>query len=300
MAHIAIDLGNFNVKTSNKTIFRATCTPKKDGTTGGIDKTIEYKGIKYYIEKGEFDTEFSKSRKEVLPLFLYALGKTVPENLKVINVVVGLPINQVSNRDELIEKLEGNFTFKIGGADRHIIVKEVKVAPECAGASLAIPEDVPQIEYILLDVGGLSGNMALFQDGLYVKGGSIPKGILNLVADITSAVNADYRLNLTTTQMYRKLVNDHLQNSQGKIDLEPYRITHFIPYVEEIFKTLTQQYEGLTTPIYVLGGGLDLLKPYVTQYLKQHSEYKMQVFNDNMFLNVKGFEKLGDQIEWKN
>ena len=296
---IGIDLGNFNVKTSNKVLFRATYTTEAEGYVTGTEKTIEFDDETYYIEKGEFDLKTKKSSKETLPLFLYALAQATKKTTKEVNVVLGIPVDQLKDKEEMQSRFKKEFTFKVNGQTRNIKVRNVLCFPECVGASFAIADNVPKFEYVLLDLGGLISNIALFQDGKHVKSGSIPSGTLSLISSITKEINKEHGLNKTPTQMFRYLVNNHLETVNGKIDLEPYRKKFFIPYVKNVFTKLENEYEGLTTPIYVLGGGLEMLKPYIIEYLKKDPRFKMSPFNDAIFLNALGFKVIGDNMQWK-
>lgn len=296
---IGIDLGNFNVKTSNKVLFRATYTTEAEGHVTGTEKTIEFNDETYYIEKGEFDLQTNKSAKDTLPLFLYALAQATKKTTKEVNVVLGIPVDQLKDKEQMAARFKKEFTFKVNGQTRNIKVKNVLCFPECVGASFAIADNVPKFEYILLDLGGLISNIALFQDNKHAKSGSIPSGTLSLISSITKEINKEHGLNKTPTQMFRYLVNDHLETVKGKIDLEPYRKKYFIPYVKQVFTKLENEYEGLTTPIYVLGGGLEMLKPYIVEYLKQDPRFRMSPFNDAIFLNALGFKVIGDNMKWK-
>lgn len=296
---IGIDLGNFNVKTSNKVLFRATYTTEAEGHLTGTEKTIEFNGETYYIEKGEFDLQTNKSAKDTLPLFLYALAQATKKTTKEVNVVLGIPVDQLKDKELMQNRFKKEFTFKANGQTRNIKVKNILCFPECVGASFALSDSVPKFEYILLDLGGLISNIALFQDNKHVKSGSIPSGTLSLISSITKEVNKEHGLNKTPTQMYRYLVNDHLQTAKGKIELEPYRKKYFIPYVKQVFVKLENEYEGLTTPIYVLGGGVEMLRPYIAEYLTQDPRFIMKPINDAIFLNAFGFKVIGDNMKWK-
>lgn len=302
---VGIDLGNFNVKTSNKEMFRATWSLKADklkatlpaGNKRTSIKTLEYMNKKYYIEQGEFDTHSEKSSKDTLPLYLYALSTMVKKNVTEVKAVVGLPIIQLETKDELVKKFKGSFTFKADGTLRTINVTDVRVFPECVAANYSIPNSV-KMDYILLDLGGLSANKVLFHDGEYEKSDTEPTGILNLIEQIASAVNSDHILKLTTSQMYRHLDKNNLWTPKtGQIDLEPYREMYFDPYVKDVMDSL-EALEGLNTPIYILGGAATMLKPYIDKYqAKNKGRYQVNYLDDAIFYNAIGFERVG-KMTW--
>ena len=298
---VAIDLGNFNVKTSNGEIFEAKWSLKCDKLLSEVAKdkikTVEYEGKKYYIGQGDFDTHSEKSTKDTLPLFLYALSKLVKSNAQDVRVVVGLPISQLGLKDNLIKKFTGSFSFTADGTKRTVTVSEVRVFPECVGANYSIPDSVP-LDYILLDLGGLSANKALFHGGEYAGSDTTPTGILNIIQEMANAINSDHGTKLNTAQMYQKLKDNRLWTAKsGDIDLDAYREAYFMPYVKEVMDSL-EDIEGLNTPIYVLGGAVEMLRPYIDKYLKANpNRYKVFFLEDGIYYNVRGFLEVG-KLTW--
>lgn len=299
---VAIDLGNFNVKTSNKEIFRATWSLKADKLKEQIAretlKTIEYEGKKYYIGEGDFDTHSEKSTKDTLPLFLYALSRMVKTNVSEVKAVIGLPINQLDKKESLIKRFTGTFTFTADGTIRTVNVSEIRVFPECVGANYSIPDSIP-LDYILLDLGGLSANKALFHDGEYAGAATEPTGVLNLIEEMANAINADHGTKLNTAQMYQKLKDNRLWTPKsGDVNLDEYRETYFMPYVKDVMDSL-EALEGLNTPIYILGGAAEMLRPWIEKYLKQNpNRYAVTFLEDGIYYNVLGFKKVGE-LTWQ-
>lgn len=298
---IAIDLGNFNVKTSNGEIFESKWSLKCDKLLSEIAKdkvkTVEHEGVKYYIGQGDFDTHSEKSTKDTLPLFLYALSKLVKSNASDVKVVVGLPISQLSQKETLIKKFTGSFTFIADGTKRTITVTEVRVFPECVGANYSIPDSVP-LDYLLVDFGGLSANKALFQGGEYADADATSTGILNVIQDIANEINSEYNTKLNATQMYQKLKDNRLWTKKsGDVDLDIYRNKYFSPYVKYVMDSL-ESLQGLNTPIYVIGGAADMLRPYIEKYLKKYPDrYEVHFLDNGIFYNVKGFLEVG-KLTW--
>lgn len=305
MQIVAIDLGNFNVKTSNGEIFEAKWSLKCDKLLAEVAKdkikTVEYEGKKYYIGQGDFDTHSEKSTKNTLPLFLYALSKLVKSNAQDVRVVVGLPISQLGQKETVIKNFTGSFSFTADGTKRTINVTEVRVFPECVGANYSIPDSVP-LDYILLDLGGLSANKALFHGGEYAGSDTTPTGILNCIQDIASAVNSDNSTKLNTAQMYQKLKDNRLWTAKkGDVNLDEYREAYFVPYVKDVMDSLEAEHiEGLNTPIYVIGGAVEMLKPYIERYLKSNpGRYQVHFLDNGIYYNVKGFLEVG-KMTWQS
>ena len=304
---VGIDLGNFNVKTSNKEIFKATYETKIDkgaeflSKTGGGNslKTLEYNSVTYYIDRGDFDTHSTKSSKDTLPLFLYALSKVVKKTTKDVKVVLGLPLHQLDDKDIVIKKFKGTFTFKADGTIRTINVLDVRVFPECVGANYSIPDTVP-LDYILMDFGGLSTNKVLFQDSEYVMSSAEPIGILNLVDEVADLINQDHRTKLNTAKAYNVIMKDSLFiPSLGNISVKKYVDKVFSPYVKSVLDSL-ESLDGLNTPIYVIGGASSLFKPYIMEYLKQNEgRYYITFLDDAIFYNALGFLEVG-KLTWND
>ena len=130
---LGIDLGNWNIKTSEGDIFpsRYTIVENILGATGDV---FEYEGIKYYMREGKLENNYDKANKETnLILFLYSLALQKDRYFK---VVVGLPAlayktNRESFKDKLLNKKIHDVI--INKQPKKIIIEDLVVFPEGAG-----------------------------------------------------------------------------------------------------------------------------------------------------------------------
>lgn len=114
MAILAVDLGNYNINTSEYVMFPATFT------VGEVHNPI---GEETYCMAKEcaFDYEFNKSKKNYLPNLFYAIHKSTEESE--IDLVLGIPVENLGVATDFKSDLEGKeFNFKVNNDERTINV----------------------------------------------------------------------------------------------------------------------------------------------------------------------------------
>ena len=116
---LAVDLGNYNIKTSEGVIFESRYqeVEKED-----FDNELVEIGNKYYkMEVGEFENEFNKAKKNYLPNLLYAISKSFDENEIEIDLVLGVPASNLGITSEIKNDIEHkSFMFNVFGVDKKI------------------------------------------------------------------------------------------------------------------------------------------------------------------------------------
>ena len=62
---LGVDLGNWNIKTSEWNVFPSRYTTIENllGATGDV---LEYEGTKYYIREGKLENNYDKANKELI------------------------------------------------------------------------------------------------------------------------------------------------------------------------------------------------------------------------------------------
>lgn len=288
---LGIDLGNYNIKTSTGMIFKATYSTDESNDVMSADEVIEYKGQKYFISKGGFDTELNKADKNTIPLYLYALAKSTDVDL--VDVVMGLPIDQFkSNKDAVEKKFKGQFEFKINGKLRNITVKRVKVFPEGIGAFYSL-DDIAEDDFILVDIGGRTTNIALFVDGEHSKSNSIALGAFNMLTNFKNAMNPKHNLSLSIEDSERHIRKNELKVNGKEVDLSIISELKNV-YVEELMKVLKLEYPVSTFKIILTGGGSKLFYDKMNEL-----PYEVGQTEDFIFANAVGFERVGEML-WQN
>ena len=72
MTILAIDLGNFSIKTSEEIIFTSTFEEGKSDNPLG-ETILKYDGKFYTMFKGSFDNAYNKAEKDYMPNLLLAI-----------------------------------------------------------------------------------------------------------------------------------------------------------------------------------------------------------------------------------
>lgn len=285
---LGIDLGNFNIKTSTGLTFKAIYSLEDSPDILKDSPTIEWQGTKYYISKGTFDTELNKSKKDTMPLYLYALAMST--KVDVLDVVVGLPINQFKeNKAEMEKKYKGTFEFKVNGKLRSITVKRVKCFPECIGAFYSLDTTYDEQDFILVDVGGRTTNIALFQDGEHVTSTSLAHGMLNILDKVRKSLNEEHTLDLTIEDAERILTKGLIVDGEDA-DLKV-KDEEIEKLLDAVFNELKLNFPYRTTQIVVCGGG----SKYVYNALNER-HFKVGMIEDYLFANAIGFKTVGEAI----
>lgn len=294
-----IDLGNYNVKTSERdiitakpVIFKAKYSTKEKIMDN--NNCLQLNGKHYYIEDGELETNLNKSKKlNILPLLYTAIIRSTRDIDN--NVVLGLPVSQFkANKDSLKKYIldNGSVQCKYNGEQREIRINNVEIFPECAGAYFSI-KDKPA-DCILVDIGGRTTNICLFEDGkLTKKYISIPAGMINIYDDIAEYLNTKFTLDIKMEQI-ESILKKGLFVDGMKIDFS------FIkPIINEYFdiviNELNLNYPVRTHRIFLSGGGSLIVGGSLKKRLKG-----AQILENTLLANAIGFKKVGDQLWQKN
>lgn len=99
---LGVDLGNYATKTSEGVSFLSKVSKVGNILKNSIELQID-KNI-YYIEEGEFDTEYRKVQKQNLrELFITAVALSTDDIEN--QIVVGLPLSQYKQDKELLKDI---------------------------------------------------------------------------------------------------------------------------------------------------------------------------------------------------
>lgn len=296
MKTLGIDLGNHNVKTSTRCIFRSVYEEYDYKNELLNDDVVIYDGKNYVVGKGTFDNTKVKSEKvNTIPLFLNAIYKSVGVCNEPLRIVVGLPLEHHKNKELIadIKKMySGWFRFKYKSGktirDLEYYVKELYVFPEALGAFYSLKENMDGRDVLLIDIGGGTVNVALFQDGEFEDSITIQEGTNDIYRQITAKanfVNTGASFNVEDIIRYMK---------RGKIKWNG--VIDEMTYVSEISSkfaaNVINEIKG-NFPLYksydivLSGGGVDLLKPYLAK------DITFSVVKDNLFANAIGFYNVG-------
>lgn len=288
-----VDLGNFEVKTSQRVSFLAKIS---EDDIFNEENLVTFNGKRLFVAEGEFSTDWNKSLKEnTLPLLFTALARSSQENI--FQVVLGLPVEQYKkNKDTLKALIENNrmSTIKIGDELRNIIITDVDVAPECAAAYYNLSTQNKQLignkPLIIVDIGGRTTDVCLFINGKIAKVKTIPTGMLNVHADIVKRVNSDYTESFTLEEG-QNILSDGLfleGKNQDISFIKPILVKHF----NSIWKALQLEFDVNKGYVLLTGGGSLNFR----QAFKNRLPGNLILSDDPIFDNALGFGKVGENI----
>lgn len=285
---LGVDLGNWNVKTSEGDIFPSRYTVIENilGATGDV---LEYEGIKYYIKEGKLENNYDKANKETnIILFLYSLA--IQKN-SYFKAVVGLPVLAYKNSKETFrDKLMENKIYKLilNGKEKTIVIEDLIVFPEGAGAYFNITNRAKNA--VTIDIGGGTTNIVSFKNGKLDKCTTIAKGMIELYNRIRDFLNSKYTLKLELEDI-ESLLKEGL-----KVDGQEVNWSFIKSITDNFISDLMNElrnFEIRTSTVYLTGGG--------TKLLKAPLKYKIPglvLVEDYLFANARGFRNVGG-AKWK-
>lgn len=285
---LGVDLGTYNIKTSSDFLCRSVYS---ENTTFNVRSKgiLEYKGKRYQMGVGKFNTEIIKSHRDNLPLFLYAVANsTKRENVKLI---MGLPNYQLENDEyvnDIKEKFIGKFEFKLDGIDRVLNIMEIKIFPEGMGAYYTITNDLSNKDVILIDIGGSTFNVLLFKNNEFIKAKTLPFGSLNLLSDIRDRVlsihGGRHSMDDIANYMNRGKVGKTDDTMQYKVELAQ-------PYIDELLTLLDLEFPKDHADYFISGGGVEVFADCLIKNLGD-----VNLIRDYLHSNANGFKVIGDAI----
>lgn len=284
---LGVDLGNWNVKTSEEDIFPSRYTVVENilGSTGDV---LEYKGIKYYMREGKLENNYDKANKETNEiLFLYSLALQKDTCFK---AVVGLPaLAYKTNREIFKNKLLNQKMHDIilNGTYKKIIIEDLIVFPEGAGAYFNLVNRPKNC--VIIDIGGGTINIVSFKNGKLDKCTTIGKGMIELYNQIRDYLNATYTLKLELEDI------EVIMREGLKVDNEEISFTFIKPIINAFIIDLMNELRNFpirTSKVLLSGGGSKLLKAPLSNIPG------LEAIKDYLFANANGFKKVGE-AKWK-
>ncbi|WP_294405611.1 ParM/StbA family protein [uncultured Clostridium sp.] len=285
---LGVDIGTHSVKTSTKVCFLSKYT---EGESFTEYNQININGRVYNIGEGEFSTDWDKSRKENTLILLYAaVYKSSKESIN--QVVLGLPVQQYKkNRNALIDLITNNKCVKVN--DRNIILTDVTVAPEGASSYYALSYDKKALignkQLIIVDIGGRTTDITVFDNKKIVDVKTVPVGMLNIYQQIIDYVNSLYTESLSLEDGDTILKEGLFLNGEIKDTsfIQPILKKNF----ETIYKEIQLKYNVTKGYVYLTGGGSILMKQPFLNRLNN-----IIVSENPVFDNAIGFKKAGESL----
>lgn len=195
MKNVIVDIGNMEIKYKSdiQGKFSSKYTTRFEVNPDAYER-IEIDGVQTLIGVGEFEREFNKVEKNILPQVLYAISKATKDNE--INLCLLLPLNQLPQKEQLIEKFKGkSFRYIVNGQARTTKINKCVVLPESQSAYYSL--DNPSPYQLLVDIGSRTIGWCIYEDGKMVNSGTEKLGIFDLYNTIMTIENAkgnDFRV----------------------------------------------------------------------------------------------------------
>lgn len=290
---IAIDKGTTYTKTDRKLCIRSTIRKYQDNDILQKDDKIlfEMDDQKWIIgERGNYSTDLMKSHHHnTTILILTAIGLTYPNDERIYtDIVTGLPIGLYSSQKQLMKNLfQDTFNeIMINGKRKYIKVTKAEIFPEAAGAFYS------QNDYedaLIIDVGGLSVDTALFKGKKLIKYSTYSMGIMKLYSKIANKINSEYDLSKTEWDI-EDLLKEGLFIYGTKVDMGIGEIV--LEHCKEIIERLSLEYDLKSIRnILITGGPAEWIKQYFANYIPQ-----IRTMQNNQFANAIGYKNIGQVL----
>lgn len=285
---IGIDIGNYNVKTSEGILFKS-CVADSIEYGNKFDKLI-YKDEIYYLGTGKLEIDYRKFDKEnYTPLLLGAICKS--SNHIENDLGLGLPIKQYKNcKNELISMLTGTEHDVIfNDIKRKINIMDVSVFPESVAGIIAnydkLMIKVGNRDIISVDIGGKTTDIALIRNKKVIKSSQVNVGTIDIYNCIKIALEEKYfdvKVNLDNVEKY---LDYGFIYKNEKQDIK-FAIKSCNDLFKEIYTELNLNYpiqEGATV---LQGGGAELLGSVFKKKIDG------LIIEKDLFANAKGYKML--------
>lgn len=291
---IAVDKGTTYTKTSDMFSIKSVIREYKPTEINfSQDKTIvEYKNNDYVIgEDGKTNTNLFKSQQEETKLLvLTAIALSNPlEIRKKVHLMTGLPIGILGYEGDNMKNLFQNTSNKINvnGLNYIIDIDKVEVFPEGA-SSFYYLQNIN--EGLIVDIGGLSIDIALFK-----KGGKLQKystyrlGVMPLYRKIANYIGSKYSITIDEWKV-EEIIKNGLFIDGKKQDLDIDAIIN--QYIERISQALRFDYNvPAIKNIFLTGGGGAFLHPYIQKIIP-----RIRLMQNPQFTNVLSYQLLGEVL----
>lgn len=286
--NLGIDIGNYNVKTSEGVIFKSAVSENIE--YGNKFDKIEIDNKTYHLGTGRLEIDYRKFDKEnYIPLLLGAICKS--SNSIENRIGLGLPIKQYNNfKNELIDKLT-NKTYDVTYNDirRRIRVTDVQVFPESVAGIIAHFNstlfDVKHKDIVSVDIGGKTTDIALIRNKKVVKSSQVNVGTIDIYNCIKNSLEVKYfdvKVSLDDVEEYLKN-GFYYKSERQNIN---FAIKSCNDLFKEIYTELNLNYPINASAVVFQGGGTDLLDSVLSKKISNIIKI------DDLFANARGYKSL--------
>ena len=292
---IGIDIGNYQIKTSENIIFDSKVTTEKFFGTDADKLTLSNKT--YYLGEGNLEIESRKFDKEnFLPLLLGAICKSTDADT--IDLALGLPIIQFKDKEtrtELINMLQGN-SYKVvyNNIPSTKFIRSVQVFPEGISGYLYLKNQgllnaVGYRDAILIDVGGKTTDIALIKNNKATLPTSVNVGTIDIYYSIAKALRERYYDAKIDVEKIQDYLDKGFYYKGEKQDIT-FAINTTKVLFKQIYDELKINYSIETEAVVVIGGGAKILGSAFKKNIP--GIIIMENIDRDIFSNAKGYKML--------
>ena len=292
---IGIDIGNYQIKTSENVIFDSKVTTEKFFGTDADKLTLSNKT--YYLGEGNLEIEARKFDKEnFLPLLLGAICKSTDADT--IDLALGLPIIQFKDKEtrtELINMLQGN-SYKVvyNNISSTKFIRNVQVFPEGISGYLYLKNQgllnaVGYRDAILIDVGGKTTDIALIKNNKATLPTSVNVGTIDIYYSIAKALRERYYDAKIDVEKIQDYLDKGFYYKGEKQDIT-FAINTTKVLFKQIYDELKINYSIETEAVVVMGGGAKILGSAFKKNIP--GIIIMENIDRDIFSNAKGYKML--------
>ena len=285
---LGIDIGNYNVNTSENIMFKACISNHKE--FGSYCDKLVYEGKAHYIGEGKLEIDYRKfDKSNYLPLLLAAICKSCTH--EEVEIGVGLPLTQYKeNRNELTNMLNSKeFKVEFNGVSRRVKIVKATVFPEGIASYVSSNEKLKGFvqgrDVVVVDIGGGTTDISLIRGRKALKSTSINKGTIDIYNAIKIALEEKYfdiNISIDNIQMY---IDRGFWYKGEKQDIKKKK-KRSNDIFKEIYNELKLNYPINTEAVVLAGGGSDLLLKVFKNKINSIA------VDDDLYANAKGFKIL--------
>jgi len=252
---------------------------------------IEYNEKEYTVgeKSGNFSTDLSKINDPIFRICLFtAIARQLDDDDLIvdINLVTGLPAEYFKEqKQDLIDSLKGTSeTLIYKEIPRKITISDCIVFPQSAGVFVLNPKDFEGENNIIIDIGGLTVDVAFFQDYVLTKTGTYELGMLKLYDKVVQAIKAVHKVSYDTLQAERIIKNKKITVDDKGIDVTDSVNEILKKHTDKILMDVKNGFKEYSTSRRTfIGGGAYTLKENLPGEVKK----------DDIYLNAKAFYEVG-------
>lgn len=291
---LGVDVGYRNTK-----IYGANGTDIFSSTVEEGINEVNKKAIKVEFEEneytigqnnGSFSTDLNKIHDPIFRICLFAaIARQMEKTESIVSdvtLVTGLPAEYFkAQKEDLIKSLRRTtINIVLNNKPYRFTISNCIVFPQSAGLFLLNPENFKDQDNIIVDIGGLTIDISIFDKYTLVNTRTYELGMLKLYDKLVQAIKSEYSVSYDVLKAEDVIKKKTIIKDNKTIDVTVLVEKVLRKHTNEILMNVANgSKEYYTHKRNFIGGGVKYLKPYLPDALK----------NDDLYTNAKAFYKVG-------